>query len=976
MLGARTKQVFAYGRRGHRIINVSDHDPGSGSNPIHITDSPFKSNQRENNNHGNTIYDHSPSPPRKRKPKAIAVQKRSPAKSHSPLAVKMLKKRLAGDGPKSKKLAKLDLDLDAPTPRRQPLTPLHSNYASPLHLNLNLPLHAAAKKRSTRVASTARAPKPKPVSPVVAVDITLFDDHGRRLSQEHRVARTDVQINPVTCTAARTRTVAPDGVGVKRKGKGTGNLKVPAVAAKLEAHAIPSKSKSQPTLSKLKPKSKPRRLNSPSRSIIIDSDSPSHPREDEDSDTDTEVEKAPRPPKKLAGTRRAKTARIVVISSDESESEGEGDDADTRTQTQTQTQNTAARLTKARTVSSTRLAQQVQVVIPPPAFKLPKVKVDVPSAQADASNAKVKAPKPTVKSKPKPPSKSPSESSSSSSSPPPTPPPPRAVHAHTSKFAPAPIPPRLSQPPPTKPQTHARPLTPIKRGLFRAPCPPTPSTPTECDLDLELELELEKLDLSPPPSPSVDEDTGGAKSERELGAQPAYLRPLLSACGQASPHEFSAFIETFPFDPIVRPSGDEFDGGEGDGDDDTNSEGGTNSDVRFKKIGEASYSEVFGIGDVVLKVIPLRAEDTGNHSSHAENPNNNAHDNNYTHDDPDTPAPSDARDVLKEMIVTRELGAVCAASGFVRLLRTYVVRGRYPSLLLDLWDAYEARKGSEGVRPDGFPVSQVYAIIVLPNGGPDLEAFAFKTRRAGSPAKTGTGAWHQACGVFWQVARALEQAEDLVAFEHRDLHWGQILVRDVTVPAPRKTAGKGKLPMDDVRFGVRATIIDLGLSRMEAVGSGSETDTKTYWTPFDEEIFEGEGDYQFDVYRMMRAYNGDSWEEYRPLTNVMWLHYLVQKLLHSKRLKPPSVSSKSAALASSKRASVSAAGYDERECYECLVEMERVLKETVDVAMVKVKPGKGRRRTVMPAAGLKPAHAGLGTAGAVVGYGALRGWME
>jgi hypothetical protein len=29
------------------------------------------------------------------------------------------------------------------------------------------------------------------------------------------------------------------------------------------------------------------------------------------------------------------------------------------------------------------------------------------------------------------------------------------------------------------------------------------------------------------------------------------------------------------------------------------------------------------------------------------------------------------------------------------------------------------------------------------------------------------------------------------------------------------------------------------------------------------------GDYQFDVYRMMKEYNGQSWEEYRPFTNVM-----------------------------------------------------------------------------------------------------------
>jgi serine/threonine-protein kinase haspin len=56
-------------------------------------------------------------------------------------------------------------------------------------------------------------------------------------------------------------------------------------------------------------------------------------------------------------------------------------------------------------------------------------------------------------------------------------------------------------------------------------------------------------------------------------------------------------------------------------------------------------------------------------------------------------------------------------------------------------------------------VSQVYAIIVLPNGGPDLEAYTFR-----EPTKTG---WRQACSLFWQIARALATAEDLVSFEVR-----------------------------------------------------------------------------------------------------------------------------------------------------------------------------------------------------------------
>lgn len=195
----------------------------------------------------------------------------------------------------------------------------------------------------------------------------------------------------------------------------------------------------------------------------------------------------------------------------------------------------------------------------------------------------------------------------------------------------------------------SRQLTPIRgsssRSVFRRP-PPTPSTPTEADLSLD----LAQLNLSD--ATDIDD---------LASAQPEYLVPLLNECAQTSPYEFSAFIETFPFDPIVQSSAED-------------------EDVRFRKIGEASYSEVFGIGDVVLKIIPIRFEEESTHPETDE-----------------IPAPSDAKDVLKEIIVTRATGEIC--DEFVKLLKTYVVRGRYPSLLLDLWDEYNEKKGSESIRP-------------------------------------------------------------------------------------------------------------------------------------------------------------------------------------------------------------------------------------------------------------------------------------
>ncbi|EIW82311.1 hypothetical protein CONPUDRAFT_123093, partial [Coniophora puteana RWD-64-598 SS2] len=389
---------------------------------------------------------------------------------------------------------------------------------------------------------------------------------------------------------------------------------------------------------------------------------------------------------------------------------------------------------------------------------------------------------------------------------------------------------------PTSPPRE-RPLTPIKQAFPILANQPTPSSPSLS----ELESELAKFVLD-----EVADD------QTSIEDQPAHLRPLLAECGQTTPHEFSAFVETFPFDPIIASSADDSDS--------------VPLDARegFRKIGEASYSEVFGIGGVVLKVIPLCSPSPPVRVV-----------------EEDLPPPSDAEDVLREMIVTRMMGDAC--SGFVRLLRTYIVRGRYPSVLLSLWDEYDKRKGSESIRPDAFPVSQTYAIIVLPNGGPDLEAFAF--RGVGKPMRgpgMGVTGWHQACGVFWQVAATLGKAEELVEFEHRDLHWGQILVRDVARSQVfREIPEEGRAPMDSEMYGVQVTLIDLGLSRVNA-GRGD-----IYFTTPEDEVFEGEGDYQYDVYRLMQRVHKRRWDGFNPMTNVMWLHYLVTKLLRSKDLKGP-----------------------------------------------------------------------------------------
>ncbi|KAK7054170.1 Other/Haspin protein kinase [Favolaschia claudopus] len=627
-----------------------------------------------------------------------------------------------------------------------------------------------------------------------------------------------------------------------------------------------------------------------------------------DNDSEDEWVAQPKPPRRLR-----QLARLRIES--DSESESEVDNADD-------------------TLDAIIAASPPIKAVPPapPRGRQPRPQVEV------VIPARTRPP-------PAPVADTPSPSPSPSRSPPPS----RQLAVNIPKPAPAPrryqqLPSPVPRPRQlTPPLPRARPLTPIggrRRGqwLNAPPSPPSPTTPID-DLDFTIDLSSLSIEL---PSPA----------RSPVAEAPDYLRPLLAECGQATSglHNFSTFISTFPFDPLVSARGGREIGG-------------------FRKIGEASYSEVFGIGDVVLKVIPLRDE-----SQRKLRPHANAYD-----AEVDGPFATDAKDVLKEIIVTHAMGQVC--EGFVKLLRTYIVKGTYPQVLLEQWDDYYDRKGSEGIRPDTFTVSQAYAIIVLPNGGPDLEAYTFPTK----------GGWKQACSVFWQVAKALAHAEQLVSFEHRDLHLGQILVREVSSPAAaqrplqavnqnRTKATKASKPlMDDPVHGVRATLIDLGLSRMDAGdGSGGEM---VHWTPFEEEIFQGEGDYQFDIYRYMRAYNRSNWETFNPLTNAMWLHYLAVKLLKAKNLKAPPRPRKSTvapppgSAASGSSSSKGKAGFTDRECYECMLDLEEWLGRCVAAVMPAVVKGRKKKGVVAEVAQRALLQGPL-CAGEVVGYGVKKGWIR
>lgn len=300
---------------------------------------------------------------------------------------------------------------------------------------------------------------------------------------------------------------------------------------------------------------------------------------------------------------------------------------------------------------------------------------------------------------------------------------------------------------------------------------------------------------------------------------------------------------------------------------------------RMEKIGEASYSEVFKISAssraeqskheaVVLKIIPISSP-------------NSADGENVERDD--LPFTSPAADVEREIRLMQLVGSESSASeSFVSLRAAHIVRGSYPSALIQAWDRWDDKRraktgeGAENIRPDVLGRQQVYALLVMTDGGMDLESLKVKS-------------WLQAASIFWQVMGGLGVMESKYEFEHRDLHWGNILVQSVAQDVPTKGHSRGDMSswlLDPKISGVKATIIDFTLSRactLPVTTKHKAKKNEVLHYPFDDEsLFDGSGDPQFEVYREMRSVTRGSWQSYCPATNVLWLRYLAYKLVDVK----------------------------------------------------------------------------------------------
>jgi len=282
-----------------------------------------------------------------------------------------------------------------------------------------------------------------------------------------------------------------------------------------------------------------------------------------------------------------------------------------------------------------------------------------------------------------------------------------------------------------------------------------------------------------------------------------------------------------------------------------------------KKLGEGVYGEVFKANlrgvPVALKIVPFQSGDGPSYEGFVNGERmKNAH------------------DVLPEVIISTELSRLSnpdrpdargyMTPSFVQLVQAVVVQGEYPMRLIDEWERFKKAKRSENDCPTSYSSpNQLFLVFALSLGGKDLESYKVRSEK-------------EAMSIFLQTALSLAVAEECLEFEHRDLHIGNLLIDKCSHKETiRYLLGEEEIVLES--HGVKVAIIDFTNSRIRKGGTTIYLDLSD-----DEELFQGSGDYQFDIYRLMRDRNEGRWADFTPATNLLWLHYLASKLFAAKKV--------------------------------------------------------------------------------------------
>ncbi|KAF4448647.1 HASPIN protein kinase [Fusarium austroafricanum] len=299
---------------------------------------------------------------------------------------------------------------------------------------------------------------------------------------------------------------------------------------------------------------------------------------------------------------------------------------------------------------------------------------------------------------------------------------------------------------------------------------------------------------------------------------------------------------------------------------------------QIEKIAEASYAEVYRVsndrGTSIIKVIRLPSP---------IKPQTKAQIRSGLVDE----EPHPEEDIQGELQISEWLADI---PGFVVYKERYVVQGKTTKQLLETHQSFQKKmKRQDPDRAQFYPSPSRYLdetrflVVELGDAGTSLEDWKLTSES-------------QLWDILFLQAIALARAEDLVMFEHRDLHEGNLCIRQVKPPREMGPSSGGFFGFS----GLDITILDYGLSRGEDL---SIDDAKPVAFDFERDLslFTSTHAAQCKVYRQMRSFllradrtclppeahdtpyakgvDGPlSWDAFAPYTNVLWLAYLYEYL--------------------------------------------------------------------------------------------------
>ncbi|KAI2805560.1 Serine/threonine-protein kinase haspin [Blomia tropicalis] len=235
-------------------------------------------------------------------------------------------------------------------------------------------------------------------------------------------------------------------------------------------------------------------------------------------------------------------------------------------------------------------------------------------------------------------------------------------------------------------------------------------------------------------------------------------------------------------------------------------------------------------------------------------------------------------DVYQEIVIMKMLsnlhdnvsdiaGYEYQTHSFPRIFRSRVVHGEIPNyFLIRKYDETIPKIKKVDRFDDTFGVPREYLVVVMKFGGDSL----WDRIQSFSKDKLLPD---QIISLCYQTILALAVSEQVLQFEHRDLHICNMLVKET-----KKKEVHFKIRSVDYyvkSFSIKACIIDTTFSRMAVAGVIHYTDLSSRLKSSTENPKPEEHEIVYaDMYRLV----ADRWTEWFPQTNVQWLRYCFKEL--------------------------------------------------------------------------------------------------